>query len=647
VSPPPRSPARSPGRGGVRPAAGSRETAPSREPLASPRPEGPSRDRPAPGRSGGRVTGRRPPRLAGPRRRLRAGAVLLVLLLVALVARLTQIQGFQAASYAREAELQRLHIVALPAVRGTITDQSGATLAEDVDARAVYADPATVVDPAHTAALLAPLLHLSPKVIAATLTGSGRFAYLARCLKPSVGNAVSAVLERDNTPGIGVLDERCRFYPSGDLASNVIGFTTSGTGDTIVGGGGLELAYDTKLRGTDGLRQLQEDSAGRAIASAEQRDKDPVPGQGLRLTLDRDIQWAAQNAIAGAVASTKAASGTVVVLDPHTGNILAMADAPSFDPNNLRAANPAALGNRATSDPYEPGSVNKVVTMAAAINRGLITPETPVTVPSYLEVGGRQFHDAEPHGVEHLTAAGVLAKSSNLGTIEIAQRLGSQSLDTELRAFGLGAPTALDFPGESAGVLPPLSQWSPTQAATIPFGQGMSATALQMASVYATIANGGVRVAPRLVAATVSPDGAVHPTPPSSRVRVVSAATARTVSEMLEQVTGDGGTAPAAAIEGYRVAGKTGTANRVDPTCRCYRGYTASFIGYAPADSPSVVVEVVLDNPTAGHFGGAVAAPVFKTVMTFALATLDARPTGTRPPNMLLDLDAGTVPASH
>uniref|UniRef100_UPI001EF66E7C peptidoglycan D,D-transpeptidase FtsI family protein n=2 Tax=Frankia sp. Cj3 TaxID=2880976 RepID=UPI001EF66E7C len=578
----------------------------------------------------------RPPlRLGSPRRRLRAAVVILCLLLIVLAGRLTQLQAFQASTYARRAEQERLHIAALPAVRGVITDRGGAVLAQDVDARSVYADPRNITDARAVANLLAPILQVPADALVAKFRSSGRFVYLARGLDPAVGATVTKL----QLAGIGVLEERRRLYPSGSLASNVVGFTTVGDNDVLVGGGGIEGAYDRVLRGIDGARRVEMDPAGRPIPSAASRESDPVPGSSVRLTLDRDIQWAAQGAIADAVRATQADGGSVVVMVPGSGDILAMADAPDYDPNKIASADPSTLKNRATQDVYEPGSVNKVITMAAAIDRGLISPETPVTVPSSMRIAGQTFMDAEPHGVEHLTAAGVLARSSNLGTIQIASRIGSANLETALRAFGLGSKTGLRFPGESAGILKPSSAWDPQQAATISYGQGMSATAIQMASVYATIANGGVRVAPRLVESTTSPDGAVHTTPRDPGTRVVAASTATTISQMLEAVATDSGTAPLAAIDGYRVAGKTGTAQRLGPSGH-YSGYVASFVGFAPADQPRVVVEVVLDNPRDGHFGGTVAAPVFQKVMTFALATLAVPPPGTTAPRFVLDRDA-------
>ncbi len=555
--------------------------------------------------------------------------------LLAIAGRLTQLQGFQASTYAELAEQQRLRTIPLTAVRGVITDRKGATLAQDIEARAVYADPGNVVDPAGVARELAPSLGLPAEKIESKLRSGGHFVYLARGLDIAVGDAV----DRLALPGIDVLAERRRVYPGGTLASNIVGFTRLGAQDRIEGGGGIESAYDTLLRGTDGERRQEMDPAGRTIPSTHTLAENPVPGSSIRLTVDRDIQWAAQTAIADAVQVSQADSGTVVVMDPKTGDILAMADAPPFDPNNVTKADPATMRNRATQDVYEPGSTNKVITMAAALDRGIVTPTTPVTIPPVLDIAGKNFRDAEKHGTEHLTAAGVLVRSSNIGTILIARQLGTKPLEEALRSFGLGSPTGLAFPGESDGLLAPSSGWSAATAATISYGQGMSATALQMASVYATVANGGVRVAPRLIDAKIDPDGTEHVTPVDTGRRVIRPETARALTRMLEAVVTDDGTAPGGAVAGYRVAGKTGTPYRADSECHCYKGYVPSFVGFAPADSPRLVVEAVLDNPRNGHYGGQVAAPVFQRIMTFSLATLGIAPTGTTPEPLVIDLD--------
>jgi cell division protein FtsI (penicillin-binding protein 3) len=357
----------------------------------------------------------------------------------------------------------------------------------------------------------------------------------------------------------------------------------------------------------------------------------------VRLTIDRDIQWAAQQAIAAQVKAAGADSGTVVVMDVRTGAIYALATAPGFDPSDPGAASVEDRGNRALSDIYEPGSTSKIMTAAAVLQEGTMTPDSVITIPNTLQRSGKTFHDSESHPTERLTLTGVLAKSSNIGAIQASETIGKDKLYGYLKKFGIGDPTGLGFPGESRGVLTPPSTWSGTQAATVAFGQGLSLNTVQATSVYATIANNGVRVSPSLIAGATAPDGTFTPAAAPTTTRVVSARTATELRAMLESVVSDQGTAPMARIPGYRVAGKTGTANRVDPSCSCYRGYTASFIGFAPADAPRLVVSVTLQNPKGGvHFGGLLGGPVFKQVMSFALQSLDIPPTGTLPPTMRL-----------
>ena len=362
-----------------------------------------------------------------------------------------------------------------------------------------------------------------------------------------------------------------------------------------------------------------------------------MPGTDVRLTLDRDIQYVAQKAIAKAVASSQAQSGTVVVYDPKSGDLLAVATAPSFDPNDPGAAPAEDRGDRPLNEAYEPGSTGKIITASALIQEGVITPTTPIIVPNRLYRAGKSFKDFEEHGVEHLTYTGTIAKSSNIGTIKAAERLGNlKRLYPYLKKFGVGEPTGLGLPGEQSGEIPKPGDWSATSGYTMTFGQGYSVNAVQMAEVFATVANDGVRVSPRLVASTTGPNGAVHQTPASKRTRVITPRTARTVRLMMETVLGEGGTAPLARIPGYRVGGKTGTAQRFDPACGCYRGNTLSFIGLAPVDDPGVVVAVTLQAPKVAIGGGFQGGPVFKQVASFALESLRIPPTGTKPPGLKL-----------
>jgi cell division protein FtsI (penicillin-binding protein 3) len=566
---------------------------------------------------------------ADPRKRLLHALYVVAVVLVVLAGRLVQLQGFDSTTYAAKAEQQRLRKVELAAARGSILDRDGRPLAMNVDARAIYADPKLVDDPAGTATTLAPLLHLDAKDLRARLERKTRFVYLARGIDPDVARAIVA----RKIAGIGSLPETKRVYPNDSLGASVIGFV----GRDGAGLGGIEYALDRDLRGKAGQELVEEDTAGRQIPAGEHRVDPPVAGVSQVLTIDRDIQWQAERTLVDQVAKTHAKSGQIIVMDVRTGEILALAVAPSFDPNQP-AASPANLrGNPVLSTVYEPGSVNKVITASAALETGLLTPDTPVVVPPSIRVADHTFTDAHAHGTETLTFTGVLAESSNIGTIGIAQRLGKDRLYEYLRRFGLGERTGIRFPGESPGLLPQPQDWWGTAMGTIPIGQGVAATSLQVASAYAAVANGGVRVQPSLVKGSLDANGTLHPAPAPKRTRAVSAKTAKQVTTMLEAVVAKGGTAPMAAIDGYRVAGKTGTARKVRTDGRGYAGYVASFVGFAPADAPRLVVEVVLDDPVP-IYGGLVSAPVFRTVMGFALAALRIPPTGRPSPVATLRL---------
>jgi cell division protein FtsI (penicillin-binding protein 3) len=569
---------------------------------------------------------RRPPRRRpDPCRRLEVILLLVLFVLTLVGGKLVQLQGLDRTAYTKMAAKQRLRTVTITAPRGTIIDRNGAPLAQTVDARDVYADPRHVVDPDRTAAQLGPLIGMTPATLAPMLRRATSYVPLVHAIPP----ALSARIMDLALPGIGVLPTTRRVYPDGTLASNVIGFVhLDGSGAS-----GLEYSFQKLLAGHDGARTFETGLSGSPIPDGHDVLTPAVPGHGMRLTLQRDVQWEAQQAIAAQVRKVKADSGTVVVMDPTNGQILALAVAPGYDAN--APAGPAIGADPAITDVYEPGSVNKVITMSAALQEGVVTPDSPFTVPPVLHYAGTTFHDAEGHGRERLTLTGVLAKSSNIGTIEVADRLKAPKLFHYLQAYGFGRPTGVGLPGEEDGLLPSLPSWSATTLPTVAFGQGIGVTALQVASVYATIANGGVRVTPNLVLGTTDDTGHLRPAPAPTKRRVISATVAHELSDMLEAVTTDQGTAPAARIDGYRIAGKTGTAQRPNGTGG-YAGYTASFVGFAPADKPRLLVEVVLQNPRAGHFGGVVSAPVFHDVMSFALQTLGIAPTGTRPPKARL-----------
>ncbi|MBC2904484.1 penicillin-binding transpeptidase domain-containing protein [Streptomyces cupreus] len=590
-------------------------------------------------------------RLGSPRPRLRMVGLALTLVLIAFVVRLLQVQAVDAGTYAAKAEKNRYVGYTLAAERGGITDRNGVALAASVDAYDITADPTMFTrkslkvgdGPEQAAALLAPILGQEQAALTKKLKAKGQYVLLSRRQTPQVWKQIkdlktALATKADTDPGTvnvlaGVFSVASskRVYPNGDLAAGILGWVNYDGN----GGGGVERQLDKELSGKDGkIRYAQ--SGGRQVPTAGSTETPAVPGSDVELTIDRDIQWAAQNAISEQVKESKADRGYVIVQDTRTGEILAMANSPGFDPNDLSKADANSLHNWSVEDAYEPGSTAKVMSMAAVLEEGAATPDTHVVVPNRLHRGDRLFRDDIDHATWYLTLNGVLAKSSNIGTILATGQLGktqqesNQVLYSYLRKFGLGSYTGLGFPGETKGILAPPDQWSTSQQYTIPFGQGVSINAMQAASVYSTIANGGVRVEPTLVRGTKGPDGRFTPAQKPEKTRVVSAKTAKTLARMLESVVDDReGTGTKARIPGYRVAGKTGTANRVDPATGKYHGYTSSFAGFAPADQPRVTVYCAIQNATKGsYFGGQICGPVYKQVMEFALKTLQVPPTG-------------------
>ncbi|MEU8649097.1 penicillin-binding protein 2 [Streptomyces sp. NPDC048737] len=636
-------------------------------PARSARPARPvsAQRRPGPGARPTRRPAARPAaprviRLGSPRPRLRLVGLALALVMIAFVIRLLQVQAVDAGTYAAKAEQNRYVGQVLTAERGEITDRSGVALASSEDAYDITADPTmfapdqlkTDDGPEQAAALLAPILGQEQSALVKKLrpgNANVRYAKLAGRQTPQVWkqikdlkSALATKAESDPATvnvlaGVFSVPSSKRVYPNGELAAGILGWVNAeGTG-----GGGVEQKLNATLAGKDGkIRYAQ--SGGRQVPTAGSTETPAVPGSDVELTIDRDIQWAAQNAITEQVKASKADRGYVIVQDTRTGEILALANSPGFDPNDLSDAIPEALGNAALQDAFEPGSTAKVMSMAAVLEENAATPLTRVTVPNRLHRGDRLFQDDIDHPTWYLTLNGVLAKSSNIGTILATGQLGrtqaqaNQTLYSYLRKFGIGSYTGLGFPGETKGILAAPGDWSTSQQYTIPFGQGVSINALQAASVYSTIANGGVRVEPSLVRGTKGPDGRFVPAEAPRKTRVVSQKTAKSLAQMLESVVDDEeGTGTKARIPGYRVAGKTGTANRVDPATGKYRGYTSSFAGFAPADKPRVTVYCAIQNATEGsYFGGQICGPIFKQVMEFSLKTLQIPPTGGKPANL-------------
>ncbi|WP_456115249.1 peptidoglycan D,D-transpeptidase FtsI family protein [Sphaerisporangium corydalis] len=552
--------------------------------------------------------------------------------------RLVQLQGLDSKVFEAKAATLRVREETLPARRGPITDVNGHELAVTVEAREISADP-TVITPARrdaVAASLATALGVPKADIAAKLAlPRTHYALLARDV--SLGAAKNVLDLKIN--GVAAAPQYQRFYPGGNLAGGLVGFV----GDDGTGLTGFEQTYDKLLGGKDGKQTVETGGGGvdgQRIPMTRSVRQEPVAGQGVRLTIDRDIQWAAQKAIAERVKASGARSGSVIVMDVRTGQVLAMGNAPEVDLADWKDVPAADWGNRAVTEVFEPGSTNKVITAAAALEAGAVRPETVFEVRDKYQCADRLLNDAHPHPPEHLTFTGIIAESSNVGTMMAADRIGDQPLYDMLKGFGFGAKTGGGFYGEEAGLLPRRESWSGSQRCTIAFGQGVSVTALQMASVYQTIANGGVRITPQIVAGTVDQHHRLIPAKPGKRTRVIGTTTAKDISRMLEAAVGaEGSTGSLAAIKGYRVAGKTGTAMRYDENCRGYCGYTATFVGFTPADAPRLVVLAVVQAPKNGHFGGEIAAPVFKDVMTFALKSRKIPPTGTTAPSVRLSTD--------
>ena len=552
-------------------------------------------------------------------RRLSAALVLVLACFCALGARLVVLQVVEGDSYDRLALNQRERAVAFPARRGAIFDRSGNPLAISVDLQTIYTDPALVEDPTSEAVALAEILGRSPVALEALLRGDpswSRFEYIARRVSPRVARAVEGL----DLAGVYMKPEPKRFYPNGALGAQVLGFV----GSEGPGLEGVEAQYEEILKGRAGRMTLEQDPSGRPLPQADLAWRRPHPGRSLYLTIDKDIQFQTELFLKAAAGRYQAESGSAVVMDPHTGDILAMAGFPSFDPNRFERYSGSTYRNRATTDVFEPGSSYKIVTAAAALEEGLVTPWTRLTVPDELAYEDRVFNDSHYHETEQMSVSEIIEQSSNVGTIKIGLELGSRRLDHYVRKFGFGSSSGLGFPGESEGLVLDLDEWSGTTGATVPIGQGVAVTTVQMAAAYSALANGGVWLEPRLVSGAAGQDGSVARMPAGSRRRIVSAKTARQMTGMLTRVVKQG-TGLEAQVPGYTVAGKTGTAQKALPEGGYGNSYVASFAGYAPVEDPAVAVVVMLDDPRP-IWGGATAAPTFSAIADFTLRKLGVPP---------------------
>ncbi len=543
-------------------------------------------------------------------RRIRLLTGIAVMLLVLLGARAAFLGTVRAEDLSSRGKEAHRHQVALLAPRGSLVAADGTDLTTDRLAVDVTASPDLVTDDQGVAARLAPILERDPNDLANALSQPGRYAMLARDVPPRAADRARAL----GIAGIYFSDTYQRFVAAGPMAAQVIGLT----GDDRQGLSGMEKQLDEHLTGTPGRRLEVRDVFGRPIQTLE--DHEAVPGQDVQLTLDPTIQAQVESTLAETREATGAKSAMAIVMDPRDGSIMAMASVPRFNPNHRAELNPELERNRPVVDTFEPGSTFKIATMVAALEDGKVTPWTRFVVPDRISDydGEVTLKDSHEHPTETMTATRILEQSSNVGMYKIALRVGKDRLLDHYERFGFGRPTGIDFPGEAAGYVLPGDEWFGSGITNVPIGQGGSVTLTQLTRAYAAIANGGLLVRPHLVKGA----GGVER-------RIMHAATATQVDRMLRKVVSEDGTGQLADVKGYEVAGKTGTAEKVDPTTGRYSDtkYTSSFVGYAPADDPQLLIAVVVDEPGGGtYYGGDVAAPAFEKIAEFSLQNLRITP---------------------
>ncbi|HJU47581.1 MAG TPA: penicillin-binding protein 2 [Gaiellaceae bacterium] len=542
--------------------------------------------------------------------RVRVLVLVFALAFAAILARALWLQVVKAPGFEAMAARQHRETIAIPAGRGTIYDRTGVPLAIGEQATTVFADPRSVTSAQRVAVAAGRTLGVSADDLYPHLRDrTSRFVYVQRKADP----LRAATLADLKLPGVGFYPEELRAYPQGSVAAQVLGFA----GVDNDGLEGLERSLDTTLAGRPGSQVVITDPYGRAIDVVEARPE--RPGKNVTLTIDHQIQASAEEVLARTVRSWNARGATAIVLDPRTGAVLAMANYPSFDVNRFATAQPDARRNRAVTDLYEPGSTFKIVTIAAALEDRVVKPTTSFWLPPTIQVADRVIHEAHDRGTERMSVRQILYESSNVGTITIAEKLGAGELAAWIDRFGFGARTGIDFPGESPGMVLPLEKWSGSTIGTVPIGQGIAVTPLQMASAYAAIGNGGVRMRPHLVEKVSG-----KRVPVGSGKRIVSRGTADRMMGMFRDVVVEG-TGTEAAIPGYTVAGKTGTASKPE-NGRYVSKYVASFVGLVPAEKPRLAILVAVDEPKGQIWGGVVAAPAFRDIARFALQYLEIPP---------------------
>ena len=553
-------------------------------------------------------------------KRLWAFGILLGLWGASVGFRLAQVQIVRGPDYRSRARRQQERTVRLSPRRGSIFDRANRELAISVEAFSAFAVPEKVTNPAGEARELAAILGVPAREILSKLTADKAFTWVAR----KIDDSSAERLRQRKLPGIDLLPEVRRFYPNESLAANVLGYV----GVDGEGLGGVEFEYDGSIRGREGEMRVSRDARQEGYALTPIPGREGRQGSAIVLTLDRDLQFVAEQELARAIAETGARDGSVVAMDPRTGDVLAMASFPTFDPNRYSQFSPADWRNLPITNSYEPGSVFKVITGSAMIESGITAPADPVDCgQGTIQVGNFVIHDAEHERYGIIPFSQVIAKSSNVGMVRLGLRLGPQRLYSAVRAFGIGESTGIDLPGENAGILRPVPQWSLLSNASISYGQEVSVTPVQLGVAMSVIANGGYLVRPRIRARTIDPDGRESAAPPFPPRRVLSASTVSAMNEILRGVVVEG-TGKRAAAEGYVVAGKTGTAQKAIGHGYSRDKFVATFAGFAPADDPRVTLVVTIDEPRGQYFASEVAAPVFGRILSRMLPMLGVPPSG-------------------
>jgi cell division protein FtsI (penicillin-binding protein 3) len=528
-----------------------------------------------------------------------------------IVGRAFWLQGVQGGALASEAISQQTETVTVPGLRGNLLDRRGNELAASEDAATIYATPYQIKDPPRVADKVASILELKKGEVLEALTANSGFSYVAH--KVSLEQA--ARIERLKVEGLGALPDSRRTYPQGEMAGQVIGAVGSENQGLI----GLEAGEESTLKGSDGERRIVRDALGDPIRL--ETVKEASDGENVQLTLDPLIQQKTEQVLAE-VGETYAPKGaTAIVVDPRTSQIMAMANWPPIDPSDLSSASSEDLTNRATSFNYEPGSTFKAFTVSAALEEKLVTPETTFTLPPSIQVADRTIEDAEPRGTETMSVAQILARSSNVGAVTIGLELGAEKFSKWISRFGFGRKTGVQFPGEESGIVPKLDEYSGSSMGNLPIGQGQAVTPMQMVAGYSAIANGGILKQPQLIERVGE-----HEVQEPKGHRVIKAAVAAQVREMLEGVLAAGGTASEVSVPGYKLAGKTGTAQVAENGGYSETKFVASFIGFAPAQDPKLLAAVIVDQPQGDIYGGSVAAPAFGKIAAFALPYLGVAP---------------------